>query len=399
MATPIPRSGMASTHLQTAAEEAYQLAVALALRQELQGWSGPDPYDGLASPVARILVGRRLRQGLVQAVRRSPVNIRPLLGIGPHRMAAATGLAATAASRLVAEPFWIELCDRLGRLTAARQLAHGPSRGLWDYEFDVQTRWAHYRTGSANAIATVVAARGCLDAGSLTRKRQALLGVALLRCFWRGSYFAYTPTSSVLIHNANLLAASLAARLASTSDVDASLRMALRQAAASAVATALARQRPDGSWPYGEGRQLDWIDGYHTAYSLLALDEATSSLGQGEHRALERGAQYYFERLFDGAVPRFFARPRAGPSDVNNVATALRAAVWGASRGYTTQEFPDQVLTVLRDGFWDPHRQHVQASIDHRRPASRVDYPRWGAAPALDALTALAVSERERRSP
>jgi hypothetical protein len=383
-----------------AREEARHLAAALVVRQERRQWSGADPYDGLASPLASVLAGRRPRQALIQAVRRSPVNLRPLLGIGPRRMAAATGLAASAASRLAAEPFWAERRDQLGGLTAARQLGQGPARGLWGYEFDVQTRWAAYEAGSANAIATVMAARGCLDAGSLDPERQGLLARALLRCLWRGTHFAYTPDSDVLIHNANLLVASLAARLAGDGATEASLRASLRRAAAAAVATALAAQRPDGSWPYGEGRRLGWVDGYHTAYSLLALDDAVALLGGAseDHAALERGARFYFGRLFDGAVPRFLAGPRAGPSDVNNVATGLRAAVWGASRGHVAGEFPRQVLTVLK-GLWDPRGGYFRASASRRRPTARLDYPRWGAAPALDALTALAASNQEGGAP
>jgi hypothetical protein len=369
---PASQTG-ASQGLGSVREEAHRLAVALIAHQEQQSWTGMDPYDGLASPVARLLVGRRLRQGLVQVVRRSPLNLRPLLGIGPRRMAATTGLVATAANRLAAEPLWADLRKRLGAWTSARQTPQGPSRGLWGYEFDVQTRWGYYRAGSPNAIATVLAGNGCLDAGSLHRQQRELLGAALLRCFWRGTYFAYTPTSDVLIHNANLLVAALAARLATDGEPETPLRDALRQAARAAVEIALARQRTDGSWPYGEGASLDWVDGYHTAYSLLALDGAITVLGNTDAQAaLKRGARFYFDQLFDGAVPRFLAGPKAGPSDVNNVATGLRAAVWGASRGYVPPEFPGRVYEVLRDAFWSFDRGYVRRrGGDPQRPGAR----------------------------
>lgn len=399
LSNPPPSQAELSKGRDSVCKEAYRLAVALTARQEQQSWTGVDPYDGLASPVARILIGRRLRQGLVQVVRRSPLNLRPLLGIGPRRMAATTGLAATAANRLAAEPLWAELRERLGAWTSARQALHGPLRGLWGYEFDVQTRWGYYRAGSPNAIATALAGNGCLDAGSLRRQQRGLLGAALLRCFWRGTYFAYTPSSDVLIHNANLLVAALAARLAADGQVETPLREALRRAATSSVEVAVARQRSDGSWPYGEGASLNWVDGYHTAYSLLALDDASTLLGSTDGRAaLERGARFYFDQLFDGAVPRFLAGEKAGPSDVNNVATGLRAAVWGASRGYVPPEFARRVYEVVRNGFWSSDRRYVRASASRLRPTARLDYPRWGAAPALDALTALVTSDPEGRS-
>jgi hypothetical protein len=395
---PVSRPGIALTYRDAARDEAYRLATALVLQQEHQGWIGADPYDGLASPVSRLIAHPRLRQGLVQGVRRSPINLRPLLGIRPRRMVAAIGLAATASSRLADEPLWKELRDQLGAWTSAGQASEKPFSGLWGYEFDVQTRWGYYAAGSPNAIATVIAANGCIDAGSLHQRGRASLGAALLRCFWRRTYFAYTPDSNKLIHNANLLVAALAARLALDVELEATLREDLRLAATTSVETTLERQRPDGSWPYGEGSSLGWVDGYHTAYSLLALHDAITYLGGISWRpSLERGAQYYFDRLFDGAVPRLLAGSKPGRSDVNNVATGLRAAVWGTSQGLACPDFPARVFAVLRDRFWRPERDYVMASAKNLRPAGRLNYPRWGAAPALDALTAMAISDIEGR--
>ena len=46
-------------------------------------WRGYDPYDGLNSPLARILPGKKARQAWTQLHRRSPINLRPLVGIKP----------------------------------------------------------------------------------------------------------------------------------------------------------------------------------------------------------------------------------------------------------------------------------------------------------------------------
>ncbi|MEP6912635.1 MAG: hypothetical protein ABI923_07765, partial [bacterium] len=48
-----------------------------------QSWAGYDPYDGLSSPVAQMFLfnGRFARTALTQIVKRSPVNLRPMLGI------------------------------------------------------------------------------------------------------------------------------------------------------------------------------------------------------------------------------------------------------------------------------------------------------------------------------
>src|SRR4051794_9646225 len=48
-----------------------------------RGWRGSDPYDGLNARIPKVLLNShwRLRQVLIQLVKRSPVDLRPLLGI------------------------------------------------------------------------------------------------------------------------------------------------------------------------------------------------------------------------------------------------------------------------------------------------------------------------------
>jgi hypothetical protein len=363
---------------------------------ETREWRGADPYDGLSSPVARVLRGTVARQILQQAVRRSPINLRPLLAIAPRRMAAATGLAASAAARLADDPYWKDQLDRLARWTVTAQLRNGRFKGLWGYEFDVQTRWGFYAAGSPNIIATSFAAHGSLDAGALGSLQLEELGRGLLQQFWRDGFFAYTPTSRTLIHNANLFGAALAARLSSIEQLDAQLRSDLLDTAAFATRTTIAGQRADGSWPYGEGQRLGWVDGFHTAYNLLSLDRIVALTGCDAEQALERGARFYFEHLFADGVPLYYRDWVGGPRDVNNVATGLRAAVWGAQRGYAPMDLPTNVLDHLRAEFWDPAGYF--RAIRRGKLAHRLRYPRWGAAPALDALSCLITWDRERNA-
>ena len=101
------------------------------------------------------------------------------------------------------------------------------------------------------------------------------------------SYFGYYPGSNVPIHNANLLLASVFARCGA-------------EEASRALAFSLARRRPDGLWPYGEGGRLDWVDGYHTAFILWVLgtwptDWRTPELESASSVALD----VFVDRLID----------------------------------------------------------------------------------------------------
>ncbi|XES00572.1 hypothetical protein HEP87_60160 [Streptomyces sp. S1D4-11] len=176
---------------------------------DARDWAGPDPYDGLTGPLGRLAVHRVLRQVLLQTVKRSRIDLRPVLGIHPLRTATAAGTAAGACARLSASPVWRERALRLGRSAAAEQLS-GRYAGLWRYEFDVQTRWAYYPASLPNLVATTFCADGCLDTGTLGDEAVRTLAHGLLEHLHSGEFFTYTPASDVLVHNANLMGAALA---------------------------------------------------------------------------------------------------------------------------------------------------------------------------------------------
>ncbi|MFE9092946.1 hypothetical protein [Streptomyces sp. NPDC007264] len=354
-------------------------------------WTGPDPYDGLTSPVAVLARHPFLRQALLQAVKRSPVDLRPWLAIRPLRTATACGVGATACSRLADAPAWHDRARRLGRWTAQRQLS-GTYTGLWGYEFDVQTRWAYYPAFMPNVIATTFCADGCLDTGTLSGAAAETLAAALLRHLFTGRYFAYTPTTAKLVHNANLMGAALATRLALLDGMPRPLASRLADAARSAVDVAVAGQRPDGSWPYGTPSNLGWVDGFHTGYVLLRLDAAATGLGLDLGTVIDSGARYYLTHLFDGPVPRYYAAGRQphdrGRRDPNNDATAVRTAVWAEEHGYVPHGFADDVLAHVIGqvpGVGGGPGQRASAAV--KQPIRRS--PRWSLAPFLDALTAL----------
>ncbi|MGW1255716.1 hypothetical protein ACWD5Q_11135 [Streptomyces sp. NPDC002513] len=365
--------------------DVHALAERLFAWADSRGWAGPDPYDGLTGPLGRAAVHRVLRQGLLQTVKRSPLDLRPALGIRPLRTATATGTAASACARLAGSPAWRERALRLGRHTAAEQLS-GRHAGLWRYEFDVQTRWAHYPASVPNLVATTFCADGCLDTGTLDEKAVLALARALLEHLHNGEFFTYTPTSGVLVHNANLMGAALAARLSRTGSLPDALADRLAAAARDAVEVGLAGQRADGSWPYGEGPNLDWVDGFHTGYVLLRLHQAGTRLGTDVRTPLDRGVRHYLRDLFDGPLPRYFAngRPRRDP---NNDATAVRMAAWAAQRGLAAPGFACAVLTAVVDRY--PGLGPGRRAGRPRRNRALWESPRWSAAPLLDALTAL----------
>jgi hypothetical protein len=90
------------------------------------------------------------------------------------------------------------------------------------------------------------------------------------------------------------------------------------------------RQRPDGSWSYGEDDYQSWADNFHTAFILTSLSRIIDSC-EGAHDefsdALTRGYEFWRERFFlsDG-WPKYYP-DRLYPADAHSAGAAIIALV------------------------------------------------------------------------
>jgi hypothetical protein len=297
-------------------------------------WIGPDPYEGLNSPLGRLAPTRRSRQAVTQLYKWLPLRPRGPLGAPPRPNAKALALVlsgyATEAGRQLpgAERHLAGIQMRLAELNLLKGGAG------WGYHFDVQTRNLCYDSRTPNAIATCFVVGALCDAHVATGDR-AVADLALaarpfllsLRADCEsGPYFSYVPAGSPLIHNANLLVCGALARLHRL-DPD----REAEDAVAGAAATTLARQREDGLWSYGEAPNYAWVDNFHTAYVLEALWHLRSAFGIGAE-ALRRGLEAWKERFFEpDGWARYFPN-RHFPLEAHSCAS------FGGSTGWSMRE-------------------------------------------------------------
>jgi hypothetical protein len=358
---------------------------------EARDWKGYDPYDALNSPLATYLtLGTPLgRRAFTQAVKLSPLNLRPALRIVPAWNAKAIALVASAYARLGAARD-----DEGAREQARRWLGwlvenSTADVGLgWGYHFDVQTRFFSYPCGTPNVIATSFAAHALLDGRELLREERwgeaaerscEFLLTRLLEDDGQRLYFRYLPAEKELVHNANVLGCAVLARTAALLGRD-----DLRETVRRALSATLDAQQPDGSWPYAEGEGHGWVDNFHTGYVLEGLAACDPIVPV---RQLERGVAYWERELFlpDG-TPKYFAE-RIWPIDAHNYAQAIETWLAVAPRRqgalhaaeHCASQLVERMLT--RDG-------HV-AFQRRRWWTSRVPYVRWTTAPAFRALARL----------
>jgi len=358
-------------------------------------FAGYDPYDSLnASRLSAFFRATpRRRQLVVQVGKRSPVNLRPLFGVPPHRDSKALALVASAYARLhqlERDPARESLAGSLLSELEARG-TKGRGTIAWGYEFDVQTRWAFYPSGTPNIIVTTFVAHAFLDWFELTGDPPLLATAAAavrylddeLLHATDGSYYSYVPESRVLIHNANVLGCALTSRVARLTG-DCGLQATARRAAE----VSLQAQQRDGLWPYGRGPGLQWVDGFHTAYVLDGLCElAAAGPDEAIRDALRAGFAAYFSMLFGPQGEPRYTPGSLYPLDIHSASTAIDVLSRRAEAGARRLPLARQVCAWTMANMWDQRGFfHFQRN---RLYANRVPYVRWSQAHMLRALSSL----------
>ena len=367
-----------------------------------RGYAGIDPFDGLAAcrlPSA-LRARPRTRQLVVQAVKRSPLDLRPLLGVRPRRLAKAAGLISSGYAQLEAAG-WKGPARERGTGLLDWLLVHRTrfcDARAWGYEFDVQTRWAFYRSGTPNIIVTTFVARALLDwyerTGDERYLRAAVDAGGYVQDTLRiecaaGACYCYVPGVTTLIHNANALAAGFLARLGGLTGNQHLLECGL----AAAYAT-LAFQDEQGLWPYGEAPNLRWIDGFHTAYTVGGLYDVWRATGdEAVWASVQTGMNAYLERLFtDDGVP-MNTTVSLYPIDTHSAASAIDLLVrareaddrcWGRALGVARWTIAQQ---------YDPTGYFFYQQT--RSYTNRIPYVRWSQAHMFAALASLAAATRQ----
>jgi hypothetical protein len=383
---------------------AVEAARALERWGNARGWRGPDPYDALnARRLPRVVWKSPLALRIVtQTVKRSPLNLRPLLGI-PSGLSTATlahVISAYARNGFIDEDEARAKLHHCIQGLAGLRCATFPEP-CWGYHFDVQTRVFFYPRTSPNAIATAFAGLALLDAYELAGADEALeLAVGAADFFVRhvrqteaepGAYFGYLPGDATPIHNSNMLAAALLARVARCAG-----RTDLDDAARAAVEYTLSHQRPDGSWPYGERAGLGWVDGFHTGYVLDCLQACVEAgvCRDNASNAWRLGLRYYADALIEpDGTPRYRPDSRY-PIDGQCVAQALKTLSLGAMSQPRLARVRSRVLRFALDRMALVNG----AFIFQRNPLwiNTTAYPRWVEAPLLEAFTYIVTSPPPR---
>jgi hypothetical protein len=366
--------------------EAYLVA------EHLRGY---DPYDALSSPLFRLPVLRSskwLRLAALQALKRSPYNVRPLLGIpmGYNPVTLAFVLEASAyrahADRERAEVHRARASECVAELALLR--SHGYSGDCWGYPFDWEARYGRLPATTPTIVATGIVTNALFvayrllefeDAFEMCTSAARFVLNDLPRTVEDGTFcWGYYASDTQRVLNATMKGARLCAQVYSVTGDNGFL-----EPAAQTAEYVVRHQRDDGSWPYAVGDARQWADNFHTAYVLDAFDSYERCTGDDRFQsAKERGWRYYREQFFlDDMIPRYYPE-KTYPIDATACAQSL----------LTLCRFGD-VETASQVADWTIG--NMQCADGHfayqvrRRRVVKIPYMRWSSAYLYAGLSGL----------
>jgi len=368
---------------------------------EAADYAGYDPYDALNSPLLQCLGARSkwIRIAATQLVRRSPVNLRPVLGIRKEHNAKGIGLFLWGYTKLYAlekNERYLAQIDYL--LTLLEQLrSPGYSGNCWGYNFDWQSRTYLRPKKTPTIVNTAFIGHALLDCFDLAGRGRAMemaisIGDFVLRDLNRtqsedGYCFSYTPVDRAVVHNANLLGASILARLSLYVDDD-----RLETAALSSLRYSMRHQQNDGSWYYANTAKQKWVDSFHTGFNLQAIRYIREAgLADEYQSAYQRGVRYYAENFFlDDGTPKYY-HDRVFPIDIHAPAQAV---CFFSREGEHYGQLTDSIVRWMLD-----HLYSGDGLFYFRKTTfgvNRIPYMRWSQAWAFRALIEYLYSRSER---
>jgi hypothetical protein len=376
---------------------------------ESNEWAGYDPYDALNSRIftaVPALDARIPRLVLTQALKRLPINLRPLLAIPKKQNSKGLALCLSALIKLlpldIADGRKIEA--NIEGLIESIEALRSPGKEYfsWGYSFPWQTRTKVVPAGTSNLVCTVFVANALLDAYDWRGSAKCLsMGLSaaeylLIELYWaKGSTagFGYPlPSMRNQVYNANLLGAALLSRAYSYTKDKRYLTSAMNVARYSCR-----KQRPDGSWLYGESPSQSWIDNFHTGFNLCALKSLSESASTHEFDSAIRTGYEFYRSHFLGAdgTARYF-HDRTYPVDIHSVAQSVITLIAFRDLGSENLAMAHQVLDWALSKMWDERGFFYYRM--HRSHVNKISYMRWSQAWMLLAMSELLKASKSRIS-
>ena len=365
---------------------------------EANDYKGYDTFDGLSARFVRPLTFEKKfpRQVLQQAVRRFILNARPLLGIKKGHSTKGMGFLARGFLRLhqsTGDPKWRKKADFCLDWLIENQ-SKGYTGACWGNHFDYQSRGFYLPKGVPTIVWTSHIGHAFLD-GYEQLGTTKYLEIAHNACehimrdiqkfdYGDATCISYVPGLDSQVHNSNTLGASLLARTYRHTGDKPYLDLAQR-----ALLYTAQRQRPDGSWYYGEDSRIRWVDNFHTGYVLDCFKYYMDCTGDRRFESTTNKGYEYWKKTFflpDG-TPRYY-NYKTLPLDIQCCSQAIDTLVLFRDAD------PDSRDLAIKVARWTINNMQDRTGYFYYRRYSRwlvnkTPTLHWGQATMLCALAGL----------
>ncbi|MDD5362994.1 MAG: delta-aminolevulinic acid dehydratase [Ignavibacteria bacterium] len=368
-------------------------------------YKGFDPYDGLMSPIFKLPLlrsSKKIRFISQQLIKKSPLNLRPAIGIKKGYNPVTLGLCIQAYSYILQS--YDQFADiqskdyfKLKIDFLIKELLRLSTKGFdgicWGYDFHWEARHASNPAYSPTVVATGFITNALFeyfkysndkDVFSILESSSAFVMNNLNRYAEGGKFcFSYSPSDKQIVYNATMKAARLLSQVYSVNG-----DKALLDAARNTVGFVIENQRNDGSWGYSKGDNRDWTDNFHTGYILDCLDEYIKNTSDNSYISqLTKGAEFYSNNFFADAtngsreylIPKYY-NDFLYPID----STAIAQSILTLCRfGFT--EKAERVINWTLDNMYDNKGYFFYRKYKHC--TNRTSFMRWSNAWMLLALS------------
>jgi hypothetical protein len=363
---------------------------------EKKDYRSYEPFDGLSSPLRALTFGNLLAERMLQqAVRQSPINIRPLVGIKPLDSTKGRGVMAWGyllLYRATGNPdYWMKAVACLKWLDTHKSPKF--EKHSWANHFDFSSRGGAYYKDDSIIVWTGHIAQAYLEAFELSQD-QWFLDVASSACDWimslprektnEGDCLSYFAHAQESIHNANMLGAAALARTAHHLS-----RQDYVDVARAAMRYSCVRMLPNGAWWYAEEDKFRWIDNFHTGYNLDSLKCYIEYTGDTEFSGLlSKGLRFFKDHFFEpSGCPKYY-HDRMYPIDIQCASQAIDTLANFAP------EDPESLTLAVKVADWTiQHMQNRSGYFYYRKypmgVTARTPMLHWGQATMFKGLAHL----------
>jgi rhamnogalacturonyl hydrolase YesR len=280
-------------------------------------YKGYEPFDGLSSFLRPLTLGNLfLDRLLMQLVRQSPVNLRPLFGVKPLDSTIGRGYMAggylTMLKLTNGKKYKDKAVSCLEWLMENRSSAYADYS--WGKHFDFASRGGRYPKFEPITIWTSLIGIVFLDAYDILQHKK-YLEVAISVCNWilnlprtladSGLCINYTALGDgdCTIHNQSMMGAAMLVRTAKYTGNAEYMSLARE-----AMKYSCKSQLPEGGWYYGEEGKYRWIDNFHTGYNLDSLKGYIETTGDRTYEGnLRRGFEFFKRHFFEeNGMPKYY---------------------------------------------------------------------------------------------